>query len=182
MAKIKDILAVEAQRASEEQCRAVYLFPEGTFFRAYEWSAWLCVRYIQQFKPTKRLFKNEETSLVFVGFPVTSLEKHTPEGAAVSRAADGSVCLVLPAALLPAPLDVQSLGIDYQNWKQSVPLTENSKKELAAAGKGFPSSGGRPMRLTEILQEILSYPIEQRSPLESMAFLADIKKEVAEII
>ena len=32
------------------------------------------LRYIQQFEPTKRLFKNEETSLVFVGFPVASLE------------------------------------------------------------------------------------------------------------
>lgn len=78
MAKIKDILEIESQRASLEQCRFVNLFQEGTFYRAYEWSAWLCVRYIQQFKTTKRLFKNEDTSLVFVGFPITSLQKFIP--------------------------------------------------------------------------------------------------------
>ena len=61
MAKIKDILEIESQRASLEQCRFVNLFQEGTFYRVYEWSAWLCVRYIQQFKTTKRLFKNEDT-------------------------------------------------------------------------------------------------------------------------
>lgn len=78
MAKIKDVLEIESQRASLEQCRFVNLFQEGTFYRAYEWSAWLCVRYVQEFKTTKRLFKNEDTSLVFVGFPITSLQKFIP--------------------------------------------------------------------------------------------------------
>lgn len=48
MAKIKDVLEVESHRESIEQCRVINLFQEDTFYRAYEWSAWLCVRYIQQ--------------------------------------------------------------------------------------------------------------------------------------
>lgn len=181
MAKIKDILEVEKQRVTAEQCRTVYLFQEGTFYRAYEWSAWLCVRYIQQFKPTKRMFKNEDASLVFVGFPVTSLEKYTLEGAERTVGEDKSVSLVLPAALFPTPVDPQGLGTEYEHWKQSVPLTENSRKELEASEHGLPAAG-RPARLTEILQKILAYPIEQRSPMESMAFLANMKQEIAEII
>ncbi|MBQ8461659.1 MAG: hypothetical protein IJ543_04490 [Bacteroidales bacterium] len=51
----------------------IRLYAEGTFYRAYEWSAWLCVRYIQDFKATKRKFKNEEEPVVFVGFPVTRI-------------------------------------------------------------------------------------------------------------
>lgn len=78
MAKIKDVLEIESHRESIEQCRVINLFQEGTFYRAYEWSAWLCVRYVQEFKTTKRLFKNEDTSLVFVGFPITSLQKFIP--------------------------------------------------------------------------------------------------------
>ncbi len=181
MAKIKDILEVEKQRVTEEQCRTVYLFQEGTFYRAYEWSAWLCVRYIQQFKPTKRMFKNENASIVFVGFPVTSLEKYTVSGAEVAVAEDKSVCLVLPETMIPAPMDSQELAVEYEHWKQSVPLTENSKKELEVAERGVAATG-RPVRLTEVLQKILAYPIEQRSPMESMAFLADMKQEIAEII
>ena len=52
MANIKDVLEIESHRESLEQCRVINLFQEGTFYRAYEWSAWLCVRYIQQFKAT----------------------------------------------------------------------------------------------------------------------------------
>ena len=181
MAKIKDILEVEKRRVTEEQCRTVYLFQEGTFYRAYEWSAWLCVRYIQQFKPTKRMFKNEDASLVFVGFPVTSLEKYTLEGAERTVGEDKSVSLVLPAALFAPAADPQGLATEYGNWKQSVPLTENSKKELEVAERGVAATG-RPVRLTEVLQKILAYPIEQRSPMESMSFLAEMKQEIAEII
>ena len=49
-----------SRRSTVEQCRMIRLYAEGTFYRAYEWSAWLCVRYIQDFKATKRKFKNED--------------------------------------------------------------------------------------------------------------------------
>ena len=101
MAKLKEILDAESQRSTLEQCRVIHLFQEGTFYRAYEWSAWLCVRYIQDFKATKRKFKNED-----------------------------------------APVAV--------------------------------GSSQRPGRLTDVMHQILAYPIEQKSPLESMQFLADL--------
>lgn len=48
MAKLNEILEIELRRHSVDECRVINLFQEGTFYRAYEWSAWLCVRYIQQ--------------------------------------------------------------------------------------------------------------------------------------
>ena len=180
MAKIKDILEIESQRETIAQCRMINLFPEGTFYRAYEWSAWLCMRYIQQFKPTKRQFKNEEVSLVFVGFPTTSLQKFTPEGAEVSIGEDKSVRIVLAETVFNADTEVKSLHEDYENWKQSVPLSESGKKEIEAEKYG--KVGGSPVRLTDIMHKVLAYPIEQKSPMECMAFLAEIKKGIAEII
>ncbi len=49
MAKLKEILDAESQRSTVEQCRMIRQYAEGTFYRASEWSAWLCVRYIQDF-------------------------------------------------------------------------------------------------------------------------------------
>lgn len=72
-----------SQRSTVEQCRMIRLYAEGTFYRAYEWSAWLCVRYIQGFKATKRKFKNEEEPVVFVGFPVTRITGGQPPCEAV---------------------------------------------------------------------------------------------------
>ena len=40
MSQLKEILEKEKDRSSLEQCTAINLFREGTFYRAYEWSAW----------------------------------------------------------------------------------------------------------------------------------------------
>ncbi len=53
MAQLKDILDTERLRADMAQCLRINLFKEGTFYRAYEWSAWLCVRCVQEFKTAR---------------------------------------------------------------------------------------------------------------------------------
>ena len=58
--QLKDILAKEQSRESDVDYRTLYLVPEGSFYRAYEWSAWLCYRYVSQFKVTHRLLKNSD--------------------------------------------------------------------------------------------------------------------------
>ena len=37
--------------------RVIHLFQEGSFYRAYEWSAWLMYRYFHEFKVTHRRMK-----------------------------------------------------------------------------------------------------------------------------
>ena len=61
--KLKEILEIEKERDNPQSCRVVHLVQEGGY-RAYEWSAWLCVWYIKDFKPTHRLLKNSEESIV----------------------------------------------------------------------------------------------------------------------
>ena len=79
MAGIKDILKIEQQRESSDDWTCIHLFQEGSFYRAYEVSAWLCTMHINQFKVTHRHVKGIDQTIVFVGFPVSSLEKRTPE-------------------------------------------------------------------------------------------------------
>ena len=50
MAQIKEILEIENHRTND--WTTIYLFAEGLFYRAYEWSAWLCCRYVNEFKVT----------------------------------------------------------------------------------------------------------------------------------
>ena len=58
MAKLAEILSKERERESRiHQCE-IHLFQEGSFLRAYEWSAWLCCQFISQFKVTHRKLKN----------------------------------------------------------------------------------------------------------------------------
>lgn len=178
--QLKEILEREQKRDDVRQCCTIHLFQEGTFFRAYEWSAWLSFRYIKQFKPTRRLLKNSDESVVFVGFPVSSLEKYTSEGFLVQAVAEKCVDIHLPESVFAADTDVEMLHVDYENWKSSVPLTEASKKRLQEKKYGNPLEGAS--RLTDIMHHILEYPVEQKSPIESMLFLAEIKQQIATII
>ena len=72
MAAIKEILEFEADRTDREMQRAIHLFQEGSFYRAYEWSAWLMCRCLHEFKVTHRRMKGIEQSVTLIGFPVTA--------------------------------------------------------------------------------------------------------------
>ena len=172
--QLKEIFTKEQSRDTEEKYRTIYLIPEGTFYRAYEWSAWLCHRYVSQFKPTHRLLKNTEDSVVFVGFPMTSLERHVLEGATVTEQEDKTIALVLAENVF-GETTIEQLQMDFVNWKKSVPLVR-SKNNSELRIKNFELKNDE----LDVLKRILAYPIEQHSPMEAMAFLSEIKQQLSE--
>ena len=173
--QLKEVFAKEQSRKEKVDYRTIYLIPEGTFYRAYEWSAWLCHRYVSQFKPTHRLLKNAEESVVFVGFPMTSLERHTPEGATIAEQEDKTLAVVLPETLF-SETTIEQLQIDFSNWKKSVPLVKTKEQGTKNQDKNVKSEAS----VEEVLKRILAYPIEQHSPMEAMAFLSEIKQQLSE--
>lgn len=179
MSQLKEILATERERNSLEQCAVIHLFREGTFYRAYEWSAWLCLRYFTELKVTHRLLKGGE-DIVFVGFPLTSLDRYTPQGSIVLPSGDKSIVMTLPAEAFSPDIDAETLQSGFVDWKQSQPMTEASKKKVEE--ERVRTERNAHPRLTDIMLRILAYPIEQHSPMECMTFLGDIKQQISEII
>ena len=80
MSVTKDLIEQERQQVQTGHFREVHLHKEGSFLRAYEWSAWLCCHYLHDFKVTKRQFKGFDEAVNFIGFPETSLVKTNPIG------------------------------------------------------------------------------------------------------
>lgn len=68
--QLKEILAIESNRTEDSKC-VIHLFQEGSFYRAYEWSAWLAHRFIKNFKVTHKKMKDVENPVAYIGFPVT---------------------------------------------------------------------------------------------------------------
>lgn len=174
--QLKEVFAKEQSRSEMVDYRTIHLIPEGTFYRAYEWSAWLCHRYVSQFKPTHRLLKNTEDSVVFVGFPMTSLERHTPEGATVAEQEDKTMAVILPETVFGEKVTIEQLQTDFANWKKSVPLVKTKEQGTKNQDKNVKSEAS----VEEVLKRILAYPIEQHSPMEAMAFLSEIKQQLSE--
>ena len=121
------------------QFGTIYLFPEGTFYRAYEWSAWLCCRFINQFKATRREVKGElGETVVFIGFPITSLGKFLPEEAQMVANEDKSVSITLAMEMFQGADDT-ALRQSFEEWKSGIPLVAPYKiKEREKCGIGSP--------------------------------------------
>lgn len=173
--QLKEVFAKEQSRKEKVDYRTIYLIPEGTFYRAYEWSAWLCHRYVSQFKPTHRLLKNAEDSVVFVGFPMTSLERHTPEGATVAEQEDKTIALILAENVF-GETTTEQLQTDFANWKKSIPLVKSKEQGTKNQDKNVQVD----VSVEGIMKRILAYSIEQHSPMEAMAFLSEIKQQLSE--
>ena len=182
MSVIKEIAEQEKARLQAGVRNELHLWREGTFLRAYDWSAWLACRYLHEFKVNKRLFKGVDEPVVYIGFPEASLMKWMPEGIEQRVAEENHLVLTLSDLLLADSME--TIDQDYRSWCDAVPLTESKvrgKKGKEGAGGDTPTASD-PTTLTGIMQRILAFPIESRSPLESMTFLADVKQQLATLI
>ena len=177
---LKEILENEGMRPGNGDAASVFLHKEGTFYRAYEWSAWLFVRYIGQLKVTRVNVKDGGEGAVFVGFPVQSLPKFVPEEYAVRDEGEKCVVVELPDDVFGGEPDIERLKEDFANWKSSVPqpVKRASMRQDLKDGAGE----GQPRHLTSIMAQVLSFPLEQKSPMECMSFIASLKQQLSEIL
>ena len=121
MPQLKELITKESQRPDIAACAVMHLVKEGNFYRAYEWSAWLMVHYYTELKVTHRVLKSGE-DFAFVGFPVASLDRYTPDDSVVNET-DGGVDILLPKSAYAPEATPESLREGFENWKRSQPLT-----------------------------------------------------------
>ena len=182
MSLTKAIIEQENRRTTVDRME-LHLWKEGSFLRAYDWSAWLGCRYLHEFKSNKRQFKGLDEPVAYIGFPETSLVKWLPEGTEQRVEGEKHLVLCLPDVMVSDELDI--MQATYAEWKEAIPLTEANPGMRKKGGKADDADDGvgdSPATLTAIMQRVLAFPIESKSPLESMAFLADVKRQLAALI
>lgn len=184
MSVTKEIIEQERLQVQTGNLADVHLHREGTFLRAYEWSAFLCCHYLHDFKVSKRQFKGIDEPVAYIGFPETSLMKWMPEGAGQRVEDEKHLVLTLPKLMVAEPPD--ALVASYTEWKEALPLTEANVEGRKKGGRGAnvieAADDGSPATLTSIMQRVLAWPLESKSPLETMTFLADIKQRLAMLL
>ena len=73
MSLTKEIIDQEASMMQGGERGVIHLHREGSFFRAYEWSAYLSCRYLHEFKVNMRLFKGVKLPLVYIRLSEASI-------------------------------------------------------------------------------------------------------------
>ena len=185
MAKLEEIIKTEKSRSDPRTFSQIHLFLEGAFLRAYEQSAWLMSRYAAaDLQPKKhKTRQTTDGTFVFVGFPLTSLDKYRPEHSQDIPFDESHFILDLPADTFPQELTKELFDSDFERWKTEIAVTDNKNgktdKTISEATEG---QSALPLRLTDIMQEILAYPLESKSPIETMVFVSELKKKLSAII
>ena len=81
MSVTKELIEQENMQLQTGNYRDVHLHKEGSFLRAYDWSAWLCCHYLHDFKVNKRAFKGIDEPVAYIGFPERCLQRFRKSGA-----------------------------------------------------------------------------------------------------
>lgn len=182
MAEIKTILEKEHNRKDISACRLIHLYQEGNFLRAYEVSAWLFRRFINdKYKISNRKYKGMKETVALLGFPPASLEKLLAQPQCNGLAnchPDGDELrtdISIPRELIPDDYEADLFMQDYAAWKRRLAVDEpiiNKKTGTPATNPGGPSRG-------DLLQRILAFPLERKTLIESYEFLSSIRQEIA---
>lgn len=136
MPTISEIYETEHGRESYD---TIHLFAEGSFWRAYEYSAWL--------------FTNEKHLIISVQGDVVEADS------------------------------TEELKGMFEIWKDNIEVSAPSKQNSQNTSSGqHTDSNVKDISITGVMREILAFPIESKTPMESMLFLAELKKKLSKII
>ena len=196
MANITDIIAREKQRNDVAQCRVAYLYREGNFLRAYEWSAWLFDKFSSGLKISTRQSKAAGQSVSMVGFPPSSMDKFAPKDALIEPQIDGSITVTLSVDAIPDATDIKTLLSEYDEWKskqiveepkggknvRDTPFDDEATVETVCTPSLHQRQHPRPVTLTTIMHQILAYPLEQKTPVDNMIFISELKRQLLSLI
>ncbi len=157
MAQLSYILQMESENKNE-----IRLYSEGLFYKAYEYSAYLFVKHIAAFRVKKRLVKSLKTEMVSIGFPKSSLSRLFADFD-VGVLEDEKNGEVVVCSFDNEPFVDEC----FCDWKREQPFGETDDSKCL--NKVQPAT-------SEIVQLINSFQIEQKTPMECMLFLSELKK------
>ena len=158
-------------KLKREDGKSVFLYKEGAFWVAYEQSAFALSNH-KRLKATKKHIKAVGGEVISVGFPPSVLD-FFQDHLGFPVALDES-CIQF---YLTAPVDSNL----FESWKNDTPLsipqatTKNNtpKQELKEPERVADTESGY-----SILNHIRTYPLGERSPIETMLFVKELKDRV----
>ena len=93
---------------------------------------------------------------------------------------DLSISVTLPDSL--STLTPEEMKINYNSWKEAQPIKENRKSvRQIVSGDPKPAALAR-SGVFGIIQEVLSYPVEQKTPTENIEFISQLKQRIVSLL
>jgi len=161
MASYEQVLKFE----NEKPQGVLRLVEANGFYRAYNHSAFLFHQAIAQHKVTRKFAKNINQEIVYVGFPVDKLLDRIGERS--HKKTDFGYDVDLAEAERPD-------DTNYDEWRKTIPT------EVASRGDVNSLSPRGDELHRAVCERIRVYPMETKSLIECVSFLAELKKVLSE--
>ena len=190
--RITPALAYEQLRKDAESQNKIILHKDGKFYHVYEWSAWLlktvvCTEEMQQARGDAKMlqvnrFVTKSGEYVLAGFPLESVSKYIPEYDDLQEMEGGDLSITITLSADMQQLSTEQLQTMFEEWKQDQPVKEGRKstREIHAGSSQAPTlarSG-----VFAIISEVLSYPVEQKTPAENIEFISKMKQSIVALL
>lgn len=153
--------AILEREELSEPC--IYLYREGIFWKAYQYSAYRVIRRHANLKLKKKFIKAVSCEVVSLGFPTATLERIFDKKE-VEMLSEKLICI------RDSVFDRQA----YEQWFGAIPLTgqpENDRNRTELNLFKIPEM---------ILKRIKEFRIEESTPMDCMNFLVSVRKELVE--
>ena len=156
--KLKEII-------EQEQNGCLQLYKEGSFWRAYEQSAYYFVQYIKPYKALKRYFKVVSREVVYLGFPLKNMEAHLaalPQGVSIEAQTEDCVRL----------RGFEDAG-DFQAWKTQQPLLSDTADRRQETGDKVAS-----LFSADCFRRLQTFDLEHANLNQCLLLLQEIKQTI----
>lgn len=140
----------------------IILYKEGIFYKAYEKSAYAFVLRLNPYATKKKFIKVISSYVVSIGFPMSSLDKFKDQLEILERTDERIV--------------IKTDDIDtteFEAWKETLPIHEPKPKEVVSQVE---EPKAEVLNHSRIVEMIRSFAVENKTPIECMIFLSEIKK------
>lgn len=168
----------ESEKRTESNLYEIHFYMEGSFWRAYEWSAYLS-RFFpsslsedERLKPLKKIVKNYENGYVQVGLQLSSFEKYFPNVVDDDNIFEmKNKHIIIHSRKFFENEDFSNQEAILNEWKSNLKLSDKEKKK----NKEINSQNYSNFSIDSIINEIISYPLENKNLIENLQFLSYIK-------
>ena len=190
--KITPALAYEKLRQDAQSQNKIILHKDGKFYHVYEWSAWLlktlvCTEDFQRERGDAKMlqvnrFVTKSGEYVLAGFPLESVSKYIPEYNEIQEMEDGDLCISITLSDDMQQLTTDQLQAMFEEWKAEQPVKEG-RKSNAQIHKGDKQAAALARSgVFGIISDVLSYPVEQKSPAENIEFISQMKQRIVALL
>ena len=190
--RLTPALAYEKLRQDTDSLNKIILNKDGKWYHVYEWSAWLlktvvCTEEMQKERGDAKTLVvshcNTKTGdYVMAGFPLESVAKYIPEYEEITEMEDGDLCISITLPEELSALSSEEMETAYEEWKQAQPIKEGRKSVRQVVSVDTKPAALARSGVFGIISEVLSYPVEQKTPAENIEFISQMKQRIVSLL